>query len=155
MDSGTFLATRATPPKLHVQTTMSQWSALLLAVSDYAKVAVYDLLFRTPRSGRTLLIARKLLVWAFREVCDVEEPEAVAWLTMTMSAISKRTILQILTDPCPDGLREVVETYTRIEPLIGYDELRETVGAGVFGYRGERSRMWTKGFTESLGLRDM
>lgn len=155
METKTHPAMVATPPKLRVQSTMTQWTALLLAVSHHAEVAVRDLTYHTPRAGRTLLDARRLLIWAFREVCDVEQTEAVAWLNMTMTAISRRTILQILSDGCPAGLRDVVDTYSRIVQLMGYDELREAVGAGVFGERGYRSRLWSKGFTESLGLRNM
>lgn len=154
MKAQTSLALRVIPPKLPVQSVMSQWVALVLAVSDYAEVSTNDLLFHTSRSGRILAEARRLLVWGFREVCDTEEPETVAWLTMAMS-LNKRAIITILTEGSPQGLREVVETYTRLVPLIGYDELREAVGAGIFGQRGERSRLWSKGFTESLGLRPM
>lgn len=155
MEPKTYMAFSATPPKLQVQSSMAGWTALLLAVSHHAEVAVYDLLYQTPRSGRIILHARRLLIWGFRDVCDVDEPEAVAWLTMTMTAISKRTIQQILSAGYPEGLSEVIATYQRVLPLIGFDELREAVSAGVFGQRGERSRLWTKGFTESLGLRPM
>ena len=144
----------ALPPKIEIVSGMQGWVALVLAVTHHTEVAAYDLLRRTGRTGYILSDARRLLVWAFLEVADADDQGAVAWLEQVLP-INKRNILAILKEKEPENLRDVIDTYSGLYALIGFDELREAIAAGLFGQRGQRVRVWPKGFTQSLGLRDM
>lgn len=139
------------PPRLTVGPAVRGWAALVLAVTSKTRVSHIDMLRHEGRSSKELADARRLLVWAFLEVCDIEEGMGIAWLEQCV-ALGRRSIMDGLKGDPPEELKEVVETYTRLMQEMGDEDVQEAVAAGLLGERKPRARIWPRGFLTRLGL---
>jgi hypothetical protein len=139
------------PPKLSIVSAIRGWAALVLAVTSKTKVSHIDLLRHSGRSSKELADGRRLLVWAFLEVADVEEDMAISWLEQCV-ALGRRSIMDGLKDEPPAELAEVVALYGRLVREMGEEDVQEAVAAGLLGERKPRARVWPKGFLAKLGL---
>ena len=146
-------AVSVSPPKLTIASAIRGWAALVLAVTNTTRISHVDLLRHTGRSGKELADARRLLVWAFLEVADIEEDTAISWIEQCV-ALCRRSIVDALKAEPPEELRATVELYSRLMREMGAEDSREAVTAGLLGQRKPRARVWPKGFLAKLGLNE-
>jgi hypothetical protein len=150
-NKSTFKAVGLGPPKIGIGAAIHGWAALVLAVADHCGVSHVAVLRHGGRASRVLVESRRLLVWAFLEVSDMDEAVSISWLEQCM-ALGRRTLTDALRAQAPDGLQDVIATYHRLFKIMGPADVKEVVSAGLLGERRPRARMWSKGFLKRLGL---
>ncbi len=140
-------------PRIHLSETLRGWAALVLAVQEHSMASMTTLLRRGGRGTSALAEARRLLIWAFLEVSDLDDDASIAWIEQCIT-LSRRSIVDSLRGPAPDKLPEVIQTYRRLAVSLGPADVACTIAAGLLGQHKPRSRVWPKGFLERLGLRN-
>jgi len=144
-------ATALNQPRVHIAEAIRGWAAVVLTAVHHTGFSHVSLLRRPGRSSAALASARRLLIWLFMEVADGDVDTSKAWLEQCMG-LCRRSIEEALKGEPPETLPDALATCRRLIVGLGPEDVAEVIAAGLLGERKPRSRLWSKGFLERLGL---